>query len=149
MSGIFAIFQTTASALTAQRLRMDVLANNVANVETTRTEAGGPYKRQQVVFVADQSGSGFTPPIPAAVNVKTPGRGVRVQAILTDDTPGQRLYDPTHPDADAEGFVSYPNVNVVTEMTDMLSATRSYEANVTVFNALKNMALRALDIGRG
>jgi flagellar basal-body rod protein FlgC len=141
MSGIFSAFRVAASALSAQRLRMDIIANNVANAETTRTEAGGPYRRQQVVFMAD--------PSPASGGTRGEvGRGVRVEAILADDTPGHRVYDPSHPDADADGFVTYPNVNVVTEMTDMLSATRSYEANVTVFDALKNMALKALDIGR-
>lgn len=148
MSGIFSTFRITASALTSQRLRMDVTANNVANAETTRTEEGGPYQRQQVVFEAQQDGSHFIPTRFSANNSK-PGRGVQVTEILTDDSPGNRVYDPDHPDADEEGFVTYPNVNVVTEMTDMLSATRSYEANVTVFNSLKNMALRALDIGRG
>ena len=147
MSGIFSTFRITASALTSQRLRMDVTANNVANAETTRTEEGGPYQRQQVVFEAKENGSNFIP-TSFSVNNSKPGQGVRVSAILTDDSPGNRVYDPDHPDADEEGFVTYPNVNVVTEMTDMLSATRSYEANVTVFNALKNMALRALDIGR-
>lgn len=152
MSSIFSAFRITASALTSQRLRMDVIANNVANAETTRTEAGGPYQRQQVVFEAKQDSpilrrSSGQDSIPASVN-STPGQGVRVAAILADDSPGNRVYDPNHPDADEDGFVTYPNVNVVTEMTDMLSATRSYEANVTVFNALKNLALRALDIGR-
>lgn len=146
MSGIFSTFRITASALTAQRLRMDVTANNVANAETTRTEDGGPYQRQQVVFIADQSN--LNTPLSGSLSTKieTSGKGVRVQSILTDDSPGNRVYDPRHPDADEDGFVTYPNVNIVTEMTDMLSATRSYEANVTVFNALKNMALKALDI---
>jgi len=142
MSGIFGALRISASALTAQRLRMDIISSNVANAETTRTAAGGPYQRQQVVFVADAPGLDVTG------RVQEPGQGVRVQAILADATPGQRVYDPSHPDADADGFVIYPNVNLATEMTDMLSATRSYEANVTVFNALKNMALRAIDIGR-
>ncbi|MCL4294725.1 MAG: flagellar basal body rod protein FlgC [Anaerolineae bacterium] len=158
MSGIFSAFRIAASALTAQRLRMDVIANNVANVETTRTEAGGPYQRQQVVFAANQvdtfasrlttTAQAPTFPLDNAQG-ETQLAGVRVEIILTDDAPGNRVYDPDHPDADAEGFVAYPNVNLATEMTDMLSATRSYEANVTVFNALKGMALKALDIGRG
>jgi flagellar basal-body rod protein FlgC len=143
MSSIFSAFRITASALTAQRLRMDVIANNVANAETTRTAEGGPYRRQQVVFAAGQA-----VPQPASVSAAPTGQGVRVAAILADDTPGNRVYDPSHPDADKDGFVTYPNVNIVTEMTDMLSATRSYEANVTVFNTLKSMALKALDIGR-
>lgn len=146
MSGIFSAFKITASALTAQRLRMDVIANNVANVETTRTEAGGPYQRQQVVFAAGQFD---IPPVSTTANSQSAQEGVRVDEILVDDTPGHRAYDPSHPDADEEGFVTYPNVNIATEMTDMLSATRSYEANVTVFNALKGMVTKALEIGRG
>lgn len=158
MSSIFSAFRIATSALTAQRLRMDIIANNVANAETTRTEEGGPYQRQQVVFVANQNNS-FTSFLSsarsdtsineaqAADNVNL--AGVRVEEILTDDSPGNRVYDPNHPDADEKGFVTYPNVNLATEMTDMLSATRSYEANVTVFNSLKAMALKALDIGRG
>jgi flagellar basal-body rod protein FlgC len=158
MSGIFSAFRIAASGLTAQRLRMDIVANNVANAETTRTEAGGPYKRQQVVFAADQEDTFASRLIPANQTTALPLNentsetrmaGVRVETILTDDSPGNRVYDPEHPDADADGFVTYPNVNLATEMTDMLSATRSYEANVTVFNALKGMALKALDIGRG
>ncbi len=149
MSGIFSVFRATASALTAQRLRMDVISNNIANAETTRTEGGGPYKRQEVVFVAKPGDTSFASRLAVASkkNIEQPGRGVEVSAIVTDDSPGNKVYDPTHPDADAEGFVTYPNVNVVTEMTDMLSATRSYEANVTVFNALKSIALKALEIG--
>jgi flagellar basal-body rod protein FlgC len=158
MSGIFSAFRIAASGLTAQRLRMDIVANNVANAETTRTEAGGPYQRQQVVFAANQEEAfasrltsiGQTTALPLSENAtETQLAGVRVETILTDDSPGNRVYDPDHPDADADGFVTYPNVNLATEMTDMLSATRSYEANVTVFNALKGMALKALDIGRG
>ena len=149
MSGIFSAFRITTSGLTAQRLRMDVIASNIANAETTRTEEGGPYKRQQVVFVANQPESDLIPTSSLSNNREEPGQGVRVQNILADDSPGHRAYDPTHPDADEDGFVTYPNVNVATEMTDMLSATRSYEANVTIFNALKNMALKALDIGSG
>ena len=147
MSGIFSAFRITASALTSQRLRMDVTANNVANAETTRTEEGGPYQRQQVVFEAMLDGPNFIP-TSFPINNSKPGKGVNVTEIVADDSPGNRVYDPNHPDADDEGFVTYPNVNIVTEMTDMLSATRSYEANVTVFNSLKNMAMRALDIGR-
>lgn len=145
MSGIFSTFKITASALTAQRLRMDVISNNIANAETTRTEGGGPYQRQQVFFVAQEAEED-----PLAVTnrqIESPGKGVQVSAILTDESPGNKIYDPTHPDADEEGFVTYPNVNVITEMTDMLSATRSYEANVTVFNALKDMATQAITMG--
>jgi flagellar basal-body rod protein FlgC len=149
MSNIFSAFRIAASGLTAQRLRMDVISGNVANAETTRTEEGGPYQRRQVVFTTEQSMGLTGPDLPelSATGDRVPGE-VRVEAILVDDSPGHRTYDPTHPDADEEGFVTYPNVDIVTEMTNMLSATRSYEANVTVFNALKSMAMKALDIGR-
>jgi len=148
MSGIFSAFKITASGLTAQRLRMDVVAANVANAETTRTAEGGPYQRKVVVFSTQEPQKQITPLAARFASRTAATSGVRVEAILSDESPGHRVYDPDHPDADAEGFVTYPNVNVVTEMTDMLSATRSYEANVTVFNALKAMALKALDIGR-
>lgn len=148
MSGIFSAFKITASGLTAQRLRMDVVAANVANAETTRTAEGGPYQRKVVVFSTQEPQKQFVPLGARFPTETAAASGVRVEAILSDESPGHRVYDPDHPDADAEGFVTYPNVNVVTEMTDMLSATRSYEANVTVFNALKAMALKALEIGR-
>ena len=152
-----------ASALNAQRLRMDIISNNVANAETTRTEEGGPYQRQDVVFSTrdDQPGR-FLPELVRAAHARhgenqTVGvagtesklEGVRVAGVVTDTTTeGPRVYDPTHPDADADGYVQYPNVNIVTEMTNMLSATRSYEAAMQVVEAAKRMALRALEIGR-
>lgn len=153
-----------ASALNAQRLRMDIISNNVANAETTRTEEGGPYQRQDVVFsTRDDKESRFLPELVRAAHARhgepqTVGvagvdghlEGVRVAGVVTDTTTeGPRVYDPTHPDADAEGFVQYPNVNIVTEMTNLLSATRSYEAAMQVVEAAKRMALRALEIGRG
>jgi flagellar basal-body rod protein FlgC len=142
-----------ASALNAQRLRLDLISNNIANAETTRTEAGGPYQRQDVVFTTREPRA-FLPALLKArrngenLNTALPLDGVNVARFTTDTTPGPRIYDPTHPDADAEGFVTYPNVNLVTEMTNMLSATRSYEAAMAVIEAAKRMALRALDIGR-
>lgn len=155
---IFSSFQIAASGLTAQRLRMDIISNNVANVETTRAEGGGAYQKQHVVFsakLAEASGTLITQHRqisglgPRTRELEQVGRGVAVAAIEVDENPGPRVYDPNHPDADEEGFVAYPNVNLATEMTDMLSATRSYEANVTVFNALKSMATNALELGRG
>ena len=141
-----------ASGLNAQRLRLDIIANNIANAETTRTAAGGPYQRRDVVF-ADAAKNAFIPPFVqarqrAAGNPQAGQGGVQVAQIVTDDAQGPRVYDPTHPDADEEGFVTYPNVNLVVEMTNMLSATRSYEANLTVIESAKNMAKRALEIGR-
>ncbi len=141
-----------ASALSAQRLRLDVIANNIANAETTRTESGKPYQREEVVF-AQQGANSFMPRLLAAYRKSgnSPdlgSAGVKVAAIQKDTTEGQKVYDPTHPDADANGYVTYPNVNLVVEMTNMLSATRSYEANLATIDAAKRMALRALEIGK-
>lgn len=138
-----------ASGLLAQRLRLDVIANNIANAQTTRTAEGGAYQRQDVVFAAEGRPS-FLPAFLAARrgDAQTVQGGVRVAEITTDTQPGERIYDPTHPDADANGYVTYPNVNPVVEMTNMLSATRSYEANLMVIEAAKRMALKALDIAR-
>jgi flagellar basal-body rod protein FlgC len=150
---IFSAMRTSASGLTAQRLRMDVISNNIANAETTRTAEGGAYHRQEVVFAPKTVGQ-----VPFfdllrgdAKTGNVPGvatEGIQPVGIVEDKAPTRKVYDPGNPDANGEGYVEYPNVNVVTEMTDMLSATRSYEANVTVFNAVKAMAQRALDIGK-
>ena len=137
------------SGLTAQRLRLDLISNNIANAQTTRTEQGGPYQRQDVVFTAEGQ-NGFLPKLVAArrsQEITTQG-GVQVAQITTDTETGARVYDPTHPDADADGYVTYPNVDIVVEMTNMLSATRSYEANLASVEASKRMALKALEIGR-
>jgi len=141
----------SSSALYAQRLRLDVISNNVANAETTRTTGGGPYQRQDVVFTTQNN-------LPFIHNLLMANRnldndpanlqGVKVSKIITDETEGPKVYDPTHPDADKEGYVTYPNVNLVVEMTNMLSATRSYEANLSVVDAARTMAQRALEIGR-
>lgn len=124
-------FDISASGLTAQRLRLDVIANNLANAETTRTPEGGPFQRQQVVF---ETG---------------PEDGVQVVEITPDTRPSQQEYRPGHPDADARGYVQMPNVNAVEEMVDLVAATRSYEANVTALNASKGMIKKAMEIGRG
>jgi flagellar basal-body rod protein FlgC len=139
----------SASGLLAQRMRLDVISNNIANAQTTRTAAGGPYQRQDVVFTADEQNKQL-PDFIAARHGESQGNagGVRVAEIITDTSEGARVYDPTHPDADVQGFVTYPNVNPVVEMTNMLSATRSYEANLSVIDAAKRMALKALDIGK-
>lgn len=136
----------SASGMTAQRLRMDIISQNIANVNTTRDENGKPYRRKAVVF-AEKDITPF-----GAVLMKTSGtagNGVKVTSIVEDKKSAPRkVYDPTHPDADEEGYVTYPNVNIVQEMTDLIDATRSYEANVTAFNATKNMALKGLEIGK-
>ena len=138
-----------ASGLLAQRLRLDVISNNIANAQTTRTAEGGPFKRQDVVFMPEGQNSSLPKFIADRHSeLNQASGGVRVAAITTDQTAGSRVYDPTHPDADTNGYVTYPNVNPVVEMTNMLSATRSYEANLTVIDAAKRMALKALDIGR-
>ena len=136
----------SASALTAERLRMDTIANNLANANTTRTPEGGPYRRQVAVFAVRGQAAG---PFAAFLN-KEMGRpaGVRVVRIVEDPSPPRMQYDPTHPDADDEGYVALPNVHPVTEMVDLISASRAYEANVTAINAFKAMAMKALDIGR-
>lgn len=143
---MFSTFNIAASGLTAQRLRLDVISNNLANIETTRTESGGPYRRQLVIFGTREE-TDFDYYMNRAVNNR-PGNGVRVLRIEEDPSPPRRAYQPGHPDADDEGYVLYPNVNVVTEMVDMISASRSYEANAAVFNAAKSMTVKALELGR-
>jgi flagellar basal-body rod protein FlgC len=138
----------SASGLTAERLRMDIIAQNIANVNTTRTVQGGPYRRKLVVLKEIQPDSFES--ILDKVKGKYSGKGVEVVQIAEDDqTPLREVYDPGHPDADQNGYVEYPNVNIVSEMVDMISATRAYEANVTAFNASKAMFQKSLEIGRG
>jgi flagellar basal-body rod protein FlgC len=136
----------SASALTAQRLRMDVISENIANSNTTRTASGEPYRRRMVMF----SQRGSTPFSSYFEDAKSAlaGGGVYVSQIVEDDSPFKLDYNPEHPDADEDGYVRLPNVDEVTEMIDMMSATRSYEANVTALNATKGMAMKALEIGR-
>lgn len=137
------------SGLTAQRLRLDLISNNIANAQTTRTENGTPYQRQDVIFMPDGEND-FRPQLVKARRLQDSNvqGGVRTSEIVTDTTEGARVYDPNHPDADAEGYVMYPNVDIVVEMTNMLSATRSYEANLASVEAAKRMALKALEIGK-
>jgi flagellar basal-body rod protein FlgC len=128
----------SGSALTAQRLRMDVIAGNIANAETTRVNGERqPFQRQQVVFQPLSAGPGAA------------GEGLQVAAVIKDQTAGRQVYEPGNPDADpATGLVAYPNVDTTTEMTDMLSASRAYQANVTVLESIKQMAQRSIDLGR-
>ena len=137
--GLFSSMRISGSALTAQRLRMDVISSNIANADTTRINGQrAPYQRQQVVFA----------PLLNNAN-QAAGQGVQVSQIVTDQTGPREVYDPSHPDADPNtGMVAYPNVDTTTEMTDMLSASRAYEANVTVLNSIKQMAQRSIDLGR-
>lgn len=147
---ILNVLRTSGSALTAQRLRMDVISSNIANAETTATAAGGPYKRERVLFAplrTTDANSAFRRS--SSSDAAPTNGGVEVRAIVEDDSPPRMVYDPSHPDSDEEGYVAFPNVDLVTEMTDMLSASRAYEANVTLINVARTMAQRALDLGRG
>ncbi len=143
--GMFGAIDTSASGMTAERLRMDVIANNIANVNSTRTAEGGPYRRQLVVFAPRGGSASFGQALAASLDA---GAGVRVVGITRDPAPPKMVFDPNHPDANADGYVAMPNVNVVAEMVDMITATRAYEANVTAVNAAKTMVAKALEIGR-
>ncbi|MBS4193978.1 flagellar basal body rod protein FlgC [Lederbergia citri] len=142
----------TSSALTAQRLRMDVISSNMANVDTTRGKyvdgQWQPYTRKMVVMQPKESSfsSIFNQTLGSNGNNKM--NGVKVSNIVEDDTPYRLVYDPQHPDANEEGYVQMPNVDPLKEMVDLMSATRSYEANVTVFNASKSMYMKALELGK-
>ncbi len=144
---IFKSINVSASGMTAERLRMDIISKNIANVNTTRTAAGTPYRRQMPIF-KEQQGSTFETILNQAHGKLTAGNGVEVASIEEDPSAFKRVYNPGHPDADEEGFVNMPNVDVVTEMINMISATRGYEANITAMNASKAMVLKALDIGK-
>ena len=135
----------SSSGLSAQRLRMNLISSNLANVNTTRTETGEPYKRKDLVFEAAQPDA-FKSLLDA--ELKDDGRGVKVAAVIEDNKPFIEKYDPGHPDADENGYIRLPNVNVVEEMVNMISASRSFEANATAVRATKDMAAMALDIGR-
>lgn len=136
----------SASGLSAQRVRMNVISSNLANVNTTRTPEGGPYQRKEVILSAQPGGQSFAEVLDAQ---QAQGLSeVKVVKVVNDARPPLVRYDPQHPDADAQGYVTLPNINVIEEMVNMISATRSYEANVAAVNAAKNMALKALEIGR-
>lgn len=141
---LFSSFDICASGMTAQRLRSDTISQNLANVNTTRTSDGGPYVRKTVVFEEKESTPFDQVLLTASGKV---GNGVKVTSVIEDtDTPMNMVYDPSHPDADENGYVTYPNVSTITEMTNLIDASRSYEANVTAFDAAKTMALKGLEI---
>lgn len=147
---LFSAFEISGSGLTAQRLRMDVIANNIANVNTTRTAQGGPYQRQRVVFEPRQESEFVLPfSMEAQKRASGGGSGVRVVGVSNDPSAPRMVYDPGHPDADERGYVAMPNIQLVNEMVDMISATRAYEANVAAINSAKSMAAKALEIGKG
>jgi flagellar basal-body rod protein FlgC len=144
--GMFDSIDISASALTAEKTRMDIINKNMANANTTRATGGMPYRRQMVVYQENKS-----TPFSAYLdkqNNKFNGKGVVISEIVEDDTPFRLIYEPGHPDADENGYVKLPNVEIVKEMVDMIDAQRTYEANITAMNSTKSMLLRALDIGR-
>ena len=146
---MFLGIDAAASGLTAERLRMDVISNNIANANTTRTEGGGAYHRRYVIFEPREKGRhDFQTFLDRSVNKLQAGQGVRAIGIRDDDEQGPLVYDPGHPDANADGYVERPNVNVVAEMVDMITASRAYEANVTSIQAAKSMVTKVLDIGK-
>lgn len=132
---IFSGMRISASGLSAERMRMDVISTNVANMKTTRTEDGGAYRRKVVTFEEN-------------FDNKIGMLGVKTASIEPDKSPLRKLYEPNHPDADEQGYVEYPNVDILTEMTELLTASRAYESNVDTLNAQKNMLSKALEIGR-
>lgn len=166
MRGVFSGLDISASGMRAQRIRQNAISSNLANVESTRTDQGGPYRRQFVVFSSDRDQkdtriinsekslegiktNGNHMSIPSSEFPKDTrffGNGVKVAEIREDERPPRMLYEPSHPDADEKGYVAMPNVNVIEEMTDMIAATRAYEANVTAFNASKSMYMQAIQL---
>jgi len=151
--GLYTSINIASSGLSAQRTRLDVISNNIANANTTRTPEGGPFRRSRTVFRPRVSQPYWRSPFLPQYLDNGIGRGVRISKIEKDyDADVRLVYDPTHPDAiktgPRQGYVEYPNVNIVSEMVDMISASRSYEANVTVINGSKTMFTKAMEIGR-
>lgn len=162
---LFDIFRVSGAGMRAQRSRMSVVAGNLANAETTRTPEGGPYRRRNVIFRAAPARGKFaavlaTPAVRTSVAARQPwieigiGRVLRepltvqVAGVRTSAREPKKIYDPHHPDADAAGYVAYPDINTLEEMVDLLSAVRSYEANLAALNATKTMIRRLLEVGR-
>ncbi|RLE13618.1 flagellar basal body rod protein FlgC [Candidatus Aerophobetes bacterium] len=136
---LFSAMQVSASGMSAERIRMNIIASNIANARVTRTPAGGPYRRKQVVFATVLKNQ---------QEREMSLNGVEVVGIFPDPSPFKMIYNPSHPDANPQGFVAMPNVDIAVEMIDMISSTRSYEANVTAFKSAENMIRKALEIGR-
>lgn len=143
---LFGVMQVSGSALGAERIRSEVTAANLANAESTRTEEGGPYQRKQVIF-ASRNAPVFRNALAGAGSGREPS-GVVVHDIVADPAPPVMRYEPSHPDANEAGYVAYPNINPVAEMTDLLSAVRSYQMNVAAVNASKQMIAESIDILR-
>lgn len=144
--GMFDSINISTSALTAGKTRIDIINKNMANVNTTRATGGMPYRRQMVVYKENKS-TPFSAYLERQSN-KFNGNGVMISEVVEDDTPFKLKYEPGHPDADENGYVRLPNVDMVNEMVDMIDAQRAYEANITAMNATKTMLMKTLDIGR-
>ncbi len=142
----FSAMDVSSSALSAERTRINLISSNLANASTTRTPEGGPYKRKDAVFSAVQPERAFSRVLDGVSGKQV--RQVQVSQIVEDQNPPRMQYDPSHPDADPQGYVAMPNVNVIEEMTDMMAASRAYEANVTAVQAAKSMALKTLEISK-
>lgn len=140
------LFAVTASALTAQKERLRIISGNLAHAETTRTPDGGPYRRRDIVFTAVPIKSSFEEGL--SLQLKDVPKGVVISKIIMDPRPFRRVHEPSHPDADEHGYILYPNINVMEEMVNMMSALRAYEANVTVMDVTKTMLNKTLEIGR-
>lgn len=138
----FTTFKICGTGLSAQRAKMDVVTSNLANLNTTSTPEGGPYKRKIITFAPEPLKQGFDKALEGAV------QAVQIKELAEDNGGGRRVHDPAHPDADKDGYVVFPNVNAMQEMTDMITASRAYEACATAFDAAKNMAVTALGIGK-
>lgn len=141
---IFTTMKISASALKAQRVRLNTISSNLANIETTRTPDGGPYRKREVVFQSTRQGFAET----LDSRLRDASQGVKVAHIQASNQPLRMVYDPSHPDADEQGQVAMPNINLVEETADMMAASKAYNANVTVIKSAKRMALKALEIGR-
>jgi flagellar basal-body rod protein FlgC len=150
MSGFDNMMRISASGMAAERFRLNVISSNLANQNTTRTPEGGPYRRRDVVFEAAPPAGGETAPATAATGTANrsgkPAMGVKVVEVVTDPRPPIKKYQPDHPDADASGYVSYPDINTFEEMVNMLSATRSYEANSTIMKNAREMMVKTIDL---
>lgn len=150
--GLFSTINIAATGMSAERLRTDVISNNIANASTTETQEGGPFKRSRVVLASRKDSPDFRTAYLPGVMDEGAGNGVEVKAIEVDNSPSRLVWDPTHPNAIVSGpnagYVEYPNVNIVNEMVDLISASRAYEANASVIQGSKEMFIKALDIGR-
>lgn len=144
--GMFDAIDISASGLTAERLRMDVTSENLANAQSTRTPEGGPYRRKVVVL--QQAQTGFAGELAGAIGVNSAPAGVEAAGIVADKNPLRRVYDPGHPDANANGYVLMPNVNPVTEMVDLIDASRAYQANVTAMQTTKSAFSKTIELLR-